>query len=187
MNNSLIYAGIGSRDTPVEILYIMAMIAQQMGKDGWTLRSGHAWGADAAFENGAISVNGKKQIFVPWYGFNHAPIDNPDYIRPKPTPELMEFSSKFHPNWRKCNDAAKLLHMRNACQILGLDGDAPASLVICWTREGKGGGGTGQALRIAKAYNIPIFDLGDPDEAVQTRLCDFVNSCEATVNAANAA
>lgn len=33
-------------------------------------------------------------------------------------------------------------------------------LNICWTKNGSGQGGTGQALRIAKAYNIPIFDAG---------------------------
>lgn len=31
---------------------------------------------------------------------------------------------------------------------------------MCWTPEGKITGGTGQALRIAKHYEIPILNFG---------------------------
>jgi hypothetical protein len=44
--------------------------------------------------------------------------------------------------------------------VLGLDLETPSKFIICWTKNGKGQGGTGQALRIAKEYGIPIFDAG---------------------------
>lgn len=174
MPKTLIYAGIGSRKTPDFVLHQMVDVAQQLSAR-WTLRSGHADGADMAFETGAITGNGKMEIFVPWFGFNGAPTDHPDYIRPRATQELAEFSMQFHPNWGALSDAAKLLMMRNACQILGLTGDSPVDMVICWTQGGRQGGGTGQALRIAEHYNIPIFDLGVPGEGIRRGLVDYTN------------
>lgn len=177
MSKTLIYAGIGSRKTPADVLYQMAIIAQQLS-DKWLLRSGHADGADTAFESGCISANGRMEIFVPWYGFNSAPTNHPDYIRPKATQGLADYAAQFHPAWDKCTDAAKLMHMRNVCQILGEHGDAPVNLVICWTPKGLGQGGTGQAIRIAEAHNIPVFDLGVPGDHIREGLCEFIERCE---------
>lgn len=174
MPKTLIYAGIGSRRTPEEIQQQMYHIAEQLAEK-WTLRSGRADGADQAFETGAITGNGKMEIYIPWFGFNGAPNNHPDYIRPRATQELADFSARFHPSWSSCSDAAKLLHMRNACQILGLNGDKPADVVICWTLKGMRTGGTGQALRIAEAYEIPIFDLGVPGPDVRQQLVEFIN------------
>ena len=49
---------------------------------------------------------------------------------------------------------------RNALQVLGTDGQTPVDFIMCWTPNGSGSGGTGQAIRIARALNIPVFDLG---------------------------
>ena len=38
-----------------------------------------------------------------------------------------------------------------------------SKFVICWTKNGKGTGGTGQAIRIAKGFGIPVFDLAIKD------------------------
>lgn len=177
MPKTLIYAGIGSRNTPEEVLLQMSSIAEQLAPK-WTLRSGHAAGADNAFEMGAMSGDGAMEVFIPWFGFNGAPFDHPDYIRPKPTQGLADFAAQYHPAWSRCSDAAKLMHMRNACQILGEHGDAPCNLVICWTPKGLGSGGTGQAIRIAQAHNIPVFDLGTPGTHIREELCKFIEWCE---------
>lgn len=34
-----------------------------------------------------------------------------------------------------------------------------SSFVVCWTSDGKDSGGTGQALRIARDRNIPVYNL----------------------------
>ena len=47
------YAGIGARATPPEILNLMTRAAFALTKRGYVLRSGHAIGADSAFERGA--------------------------------------------------------------------------------------------------------------------------------------
>ena len=65
--------------------------------------------------------------------------------------------------WYKLTPAVRKLHARNVYQILGkpVSAGQVSSFVVCYTPRGSGSGGTGQALRIAKAYNIPIFDYGN--------------------------
>lgn len=75
----------------------------------------------------------------------------------------MELAAEVHPNWAACSDAARKLHARNCYQILGLNLDNPVSDVVCWTPGGKGEGGTGQAIRLAKKLGIPVWDLGDQE------------------------
>lgn len=75
------------------------------------------------------------------------------YLMNKSKPEL-----GYSASCRKC--LTDKLQARNSYQILGLDLNTPSNFVICWTKNGKGSGGTGQAIRIARAYNIPIFDAG---------------------------
>ena len=53
------------------------------------------------------------------------------------------------------------LMARNYFQMFGTQEVArPVNAVVCWTPNGNGSGGTGQALRMAKPRMIPIFDLG---------------------------
>lgn len=48
--NSMTYAGIGSRETPMEVLELMTKASAWLGTKGYTLQSGGAIGADMAFE-----------------------------------------------------------------------------------------------------------------------------------------
>ena len=147
------YAGIGSRETPEDILKLMTKIAQKQAYYGHILRSGAADGADAAFEAGAGNL---KEIWVPWIGFNDHPSTN------IPKPAAFEIAAKYHPAWNKCRIGARKLHARNVHQVLGRDLATPVQSVICWTKDAAGGGGTGQAIRIARAHDILIHDLADP-------------------------
>lgn len=155
------YAGIGSRTTPVEILDQITNIAAKLSEEGWTLRSGGAVGADNAFQLGAAYMGGSKEIMLPWDGFNGQWQDNKSIYCPINQMSL-ELAEKFHPAWHHCTPAAKKLHARNCHQILGFDLRSPVEMVICWTENAARQGGTGQALRIAEHYKIPIFDLADP-------------------------
>ncbi len=64
------YAGVGSRETPDNVLVQMTKIATFLENKGFTLRSGGAPAADDAFEKGVHIIHGKKEIFLPWYKFN---------------------------------------------------------------------------------------------------------------------
>ncbi len=59
------YAGIGARAPPPEVLSLMTRAAFALTKRGYVLRSGHAIGADNAFERGAGRA---AQIFLPVTG-----------------------------------------------------------------------------------------------------------------------
>lgn len=168
----MIYTGIGSRSTPLNVQGVMTGIAQHMAKKGWTLRSGHAHGADSAFELGASSVKGSMEIYIPWNGFNGG-YTHHDYIVPHFEGEILEIAAKHHPAWERLTQGAKKLHARNVCQILGIDLNKPADMLVCWTPGGNGQGGTGQAIRIANAYDIPVFDLAKQSDC--TELMRFVN------------
>lgn len=48
---------------------------------------------------------------------------------------------------------------RNVYQVLGPNLDDPVEFIICWTKDGKASGGTGQAIRIANDYGVPVFNL----------------------------
>lgn len=169
-----IYAGIGSRKTPPIALQQMKTIGRELAAT-WHLRSGYADGADQAFFFGAMEGKGTATNFIPWEGFNGAPGNDERFVVGY-SPEAMNIAKQFHPNWDACSSAVKLLHMRNVFQIAGLDLNTPVDMVVCWTKDGKRGGGTGQALRIAEYLKIPIFDIAVPID--QHRLINFVAEAE---------
>jgi len=150
-----IYAGIGSRQTPEEVLELFNNIAVYLAIQGFILRSGGANGADSAFEMGCDNKQGEKEIYIPWKNFNNSPSE---FVVNNPDAEAL--ARKYHPYFDRLKPGAKKLMARNSCQVLGSNLDTPSDFVICWTPEGKGEGGTGQAIRIAKDYNIPVFDVG---------------------------
>lgn len=149
------YAGIGSRDTPKEICELMTLIASVLEEKEFILRSGGATGADSAFELGV--KNNNKQIFLPWQRFNNN--ESPLY---QVGPKALEIAQKYHPNWNALSNSGKLLMGRNSYQVLGYyitDETVYSSFIVCWTKNGLADGGTGQAIRIATDYNIPIYNL----------------------------
>lgn len=162
------YAGIGSRQTPPDVLALMTKIAVRLEGSGLVLRSGGALGADSAFSAGAI---GYKAIYLPWEGFNGHKHGAGGGVVCGSQEDLQEIAKKHHPCWYSLNYAVRKLHTRNVAQILGSvnPGECKSLFVVCWTPGGKGGGGTGQALRVAKAYDVPIHDLGKPDVLARAR------------------
>lgn len=147
------FAGIGSRYTPTNVQNQMREISQFLTARDWTLTSGGAPGADDAFESTAK----KKRIFLPWDGFNGRVADGKDYIVP-------EFDYAFarlyyNKSWKSLSEKGKKLMARNSCQVLLDRLDRPVDAVFCWTLDGREIGGTSQAMRIARAYTIPIINL----------------------------
>lgn len=139
------YAGIGARDTPLDVLILMTTLARHLEhRKGFLLRSGGARGADIAFCRG-IAIATNVEVF---------------YAQDA-TPEAFDHAAKFHPNWAACDSFAQALHARNSMILLGRHLNDPVNFIVCWTAGGAVIGGTGQALRIAKAYEIPVFNYGD--------------------------
>jgi len=159
----MIYAGIGSRETPNSVLSQMQEWGNYFARTECVLRSGHARGADMAFELGcdsALPGHHAKQIFTADMSMRN--------------PTWFEHAAKFHPAWLKCSPQARALHARNSAIVLGAMLDAPVNFIICWTKDGKASGGTGQALRIAVSYEIPVFNF--QSDAQMDALRQFLTS-----------
>jgi hypothetical protein len=171
-----IYAGIGSRETPGEMLDTMLLAGKELGRMGWYLRTGGANGADTAFAHGAHPQ--MRQIHLPWNGYNGLFVEQ-DASRIVPVEQgsdhqAYEIAAAHHPAWHWLSPAVRSLMARNVTIILGANLDAPANMVVCWTAGGRGEGGTGQGIRVAKTYGIEVFDLGLPETL--PRFIHFVNS-----------
>lgn len=180
----LVYAGIGSRNTPEYIIRFMRQFGFQMARHNWMLRSGGAHGADQAFEDGvrkyishlkvtdtrghyAKEPHGMMAIYCANYpGGKNRP---KEYIVPEEDslPDASYYTKNFHPAPYKLSGFARKLMNRNAYQILGSNLCTPVRLVICWTEDGdreNPAGGTGQAVRIAARYKIPVYNLGNSED-----------------------
>lgn len=171
--NELYYTGIGSRRTPLGKTYEMTIAAQLLENASYILRSGGAQGADSAFEQGVRNFN-NKEIYLPYKNFNGKkgiilPIDS----------RYDNLVYRTHPIGKRLSSTTLPYHRRNCCQILGLNLDKPSKFILCWTPDGSTGetsrntGGTGQAIRIAKLYNIPIINMKNDDWKVS--LLNIVN------------
>jgi copper oxidase (laccase) domain-containing protein len=101
-----------------------------------------------------MGAAGQADIFLPWKMFNNHPSPLHDV-----SDSALEIAARFHPAWDKLKPSVKKLHGRNVYQVLGIDLATPSKFVVCWTKDGKASGGTGQAMRIALAHCIPIFNL----------------------------
>lgn len=154
----MIYCGIGSRKTPDNVLKLMYGIGAALAGMGFTLRSGGALGADKAFLDGCLANQGKKEIFLPWDGYNRYDGNAEDYFYGS-SQKAMHVASVIHPAWDNCSQGARKLHARNVHIIGGVDLNTNADFIICWTPGGTANGGTGQAIRLAEKLNIPVFNL----------------------------
>lgn len=137
----MIYAGIGSRWTPDDALALIRDWSRWFARAGLTLRSDGPFGASGAFERGCDDMRGRRQIY------SHV------------MPEWIEHASQFHPEWERCRPETRLLYARKSAIILGSNLNDSVKMVVCYTRDGKDTGRTGQALRVARAHNIPVFNL----------------------------
>lgn len=175
----MIVTGIGSRETPQDILALMEMVGEKLMNQGDVLRSGGAPGADQAFERGAAGARAKMsriqeqtEIYLPWKTFEQ---QNRTWIEPRltePADWAYAVAEEYHPSFRWLKQGAKKLHARNVHQVLGPFGEQleVSDVVICWTKGAKGGGGTGQAIRIAKGFGVEVLDLADPNDLYEIKM-----------------
>lgn len=162
----LFYTGVGSRETPPEVLKAMKTTAAMLSKLGYVLRSGGAGGADLAFEAGSTMFD----IYIPWKGFNNSTSELWGVCD-----EALQLASQIHPAWERCSQGAKKLHARNCYQVLGDDLETPSEFLICYTKDGKDVGGTATAIKLARANNIPVFNFGIDIENTLLAIEEFLH------------
>jgi hypothetical protein len=175
------YTGIGSRETPADVLALMELVAAKLSRQGLTLRSGHAAGADRAFECGA---NGDAVIYQPWPGFGEKRYGADPGMPVLGTPVVdrsqwlrnFEALAEMGVTGRGVPESVCLLHGRNVAQVVGHDAEVtPSKFVIGWAKinaDGSVSGGTRVAFRYASHIGVPVFNLADA--GTRSRLEAFV-------------
>ena len=147
------YTGVGSRQTPLEMLAFCTAYAEVLESYGLILRSGGASGADLAFERGV-----KKP-------------ENKIVLRPcHSTQEAETIASQIHPAWQMCNEFARKLHGRNVQLVLGEDLQQPSEFVVAWTLNGAAVGGTRTPLVLAQQRGVPTFNVAILEQQRQFEL-----------------
>lgn len=144
---SMTYAGIGSRDTPENVRATIQKIAVFLERKGYTLQTGDALGADSAFASGCE----RKRIFTV--------ADAADLP--------LEIAKEVHPAPWMLPPYAKRLMARTTCMVYGPELDTPVDFVLCWTDDGcnshttrkRETGDTGQAIELASRKGIPVINI----------------------------
>jgi hypothetical protein len=157
------YAGIGSRETPSDVMAFMTISAWFLSTQDYILRSGGADGADSACELG--SYDHLKEIFLPYKNFNKN--KSPLYLEafePELVENAYEMAKKYRPGLEGAGKPTHKFMTRNMMQINGLYLVDPVDFVLCWTQNGKDIGGTGAAIRCAKDQGIEVFNIYNPKE-----------------------
>lgn len=150
---TMTYAGIGSRETPSEVLKQMTEIAKELESRGYTLNTGITFGgkkegADKAFSDGAT----KKNLFSP--------------EKQGSRKKEQAIAKEIHPKPEALSEGGLKLMARNTNQIFGDDLDTPVDFVLFYAKEDisnplRPQGGTGQAVEIARRKGIPTINMAD--------------------------
>lgn len=171
------YAGIGSRETPEHIQAIMTEIATLLERRRYVLRSGGAIGADLAFEKGVSNTSAKEIFKNDFYFIN----GKKEYYSKEDLSFADQMVKKYHPSKGKMKLDHYKLHARNTFQIFGCGRlTSNSEFIICYTPDGaeakttEDTGGSGQAIRIANAYDIPVYNLKNYIGVSAKEMVDFV-------------
>ena len=149
---TMTYAGIGSRQTPSEVLKQMTEIAKQLESKGYTLNTGITFrgkeeGADKAFSDGTT----KKNLFSPEKQGARA--------------KEQTIAKEMHPNPGALSGGGLKLMARNTNQVFGDNLDKPVDFVLFYAKETSNSlrpeGGTGQAVEMARRKGIPTINMAD--------------------------
>ena len=170
------FTGIGSRETPREILDIMRKVSKRLVLEGYVLRSGGADGADSAFAYGWEDAYEENKdvlhadIFIPWNGFNDL-WDGQNNVRLVKDRAIIQDAhallKDIHPAFNKLTKGPLALHTRNCFQVLGGTLASPSSIVVCYAKVDDAGrtlGGTATAVHLAQKRGIPVRNLYLPED-----------------------
>jgi len=167
---SKIITGVGSRETPREILDVIRKVSKKLVLSGYTLRSGGADGADEYFYEGWLDAWNqdeavpKAEIYLPWTDFNGLQEGSNNLIvRDRLVlSRAEELVNQIHPAANKLSRGAKALHTRNCFQVLGKDLQTPSTLFLCYAKidsKGEPSGGTRTAIKIAERIGLKVNNL----------------------------
>ncbi len=173
-------ACIGSRDLNDEQTAICEKLGRWVVQCGHTLHTGNAPGADQAFARGANQLcPDLVHLHLPWYKFERQAIRDDNVVRSVddlPECELQWYTAhaeRYHPAWRRLSHGAKKLMTRNSMIMLPC-GCHEVDMCLALPSNKRGGGGTGQGMRIAQLQNIRLVDLKGYEQPQLFELCQEI-------------
>jgi hypothetical protein len=160
------YAGIGSRKTPLEVQDVMCELGKELATHNFILRSGHAVGADQAFERGCKVAKGRYEYWHPDDSFTLH-----EWAIQRASKVCWEYP------YNKMKPYTQRIITRNMYQIFGDNKTNlfPVKFVIYWCEgdplsEGRLAGGTRYAVRAAEQENIPTYNLRNQKNELEAYL-----------------
>lgn len=175
---------IGTREPTDKELTVLATVGSFLCEQGYICRSGGAPGSDQAWE--ACFPTSQQEIYLPWNGFcdksslqgsHMIPLSHMSSHIQDLTSVAVEYfypKDRQHKLWDAAGNKTPTyrLMQRNTLQVLGRDCNTPSNFVVCIAsaseldsqrRIKNVKGGTGQAVRIAYHFGIPVWNIRVPD------------------------
>lgn len=168
-----VWAFGGARSTPADVQDVIARLAL---KHGGPVVHGGAPGADRAatrlirdpslmsiYLNGPSDSRGPDPLMVGGRVFN---------AREMPAwGQALQMARQFEDPYRP---GGRTYNARNLLVLAGPRLDTPRERLVVWTPGGQDVGGTGHAIRAARHFGIPVYNLGNP--RVMDRAMQYLNS-----------
>lgn len=156
------YVGVGFGNPSKELNSIVKQIAESLNEANYVLRSDGEDGVSALFAKYAS----EKEIYLPYKDYN-----NIDSELCKTTREAEHIASRFHPCFNDLKSTDRKAISRYSHVMLGKDLRHLASFMICYTddkaesikEKTANTGIIGQAIAIASAMAIPVYNLAKED------------------------
>jgi hypothetical protein len=177
------YTGVGSRTAPLYIMYMLSELSMIFEQKGYILRSGCAFGADAALEDVLLYPQYTSEIYIPnkQYPKNVDTTFKPNYVVPqdkfgnsfdgkyRQAMRLIHDHGIIGKAWRNCKEYIMNFHNASIFQVLGLDLQTRSKFTLAYTPNGEkdprqttvNTGGTATAIHTSYVYNINVYNLGD--------------------------
>lgn len=174
-------ACIGSRDLNETQTTMCEKLGTWVVQCGHILDTGNAPGADQAFARGANQVRPDLvHLHLPWYNFERQVIHDDNVVHVLDDLEELhlkfysQIAEKHHPAFHRLSQGAKKLMTRNSSILLPPPLYFPVSHCLAIPGNKRGGGGTGQGMRIAVHEGIRLVDLQGYLDSDLFRLCEEI-------------
>ena len=153
----------GGHHLPKEMEPVAEQIGEQLAHAGWLYRGGYEEPGLIHMDIGVMMANGKREIFIPWQGFNTGMHKRngvlvchclPNHI------QAIEYAQQAYPTFKQEMDSIQMYWVRNMYLLLGEKLDTPADVVIYY-QEGDTTSKTGSEYLVgaAQSIGIPCFNI----------------------------
>ena len=183
------YACIGGRPfseknptglTPDQLL-ICERIGGHIAERGYIVDSGNAPGADQAYGRGVNRVNPELlHLHLPWRSFEAQAVRDGNVIHALEDldAEVLEFykelAHKARGGFGGLRQGGIKLMTRNSSIVIPPPAVLSTVRVIAFPSAKRGGGGTGQGMRIAALREIPLSDVSKMNYTQLEALCNLI-------------